>query len=101
MVAVPVFVAAEPGVPPTVGRIGSFVEQMLSRRGGDTLPAHLEDTYGVAVTATKELDLGVHRVERADGSAWIARVFPASRPLDAVRGDAALLDRLVGVGIPA
>jgi methyltransferase (TIGR00027 family) len=101
VMAAPVFVPPEPGVPPTAGRIGLFVEQMLSRRGGDTLGAHLEDTYGVPVTATKELDLGVHRVERADGSTWVARVFPTSRPLDAVRGDAALLDWLVGAGIPA
>lgn len=101
VVAAPVFVPAEPGAPPTAGRISLFVEKMLSRRGGETLGAHLEDTYGVLVTRMKELDLGVHRVERADGSIWVARVFPASRPLDAVRGDAALLDWLVGAGIPA
>jgi methyltransferase (TIGR00027 family) len=101
VVAAPIFVPAEPGMPPTAGRIGLFVEQMLSRRGGDTLAAHIEDTYGVPVTGTKELDLGVHRVERADGSTWIARAFPTSRPIDAVRGDAALLDWLIGAGIPA
>ena len=65
VVAAPIFVPAGPGVPPTAGRIGLFVERMLSRRGGDTIGAHLEDTYGVPVTGTKELDLGVHRVERA------------------------------------
>ena len=49
----------------------------------------------------RELDLGVHKVERADGSIWVARVFPADRSIDAVRGDAALLDWLVKEGIPA
>jgi len=101
VVAVPVFASVDPGTPPTVGRIGRFVEQMLHRRGGDTLAAHLEDTFGVPVTRTRELDLGVFRVERADGSTWIARVFPPSRALDAARGDADLLACLNRAGIPA
>jgi len=99
--AAPVFAPAATGAPLTAGRIGSFIERMLHRSGGETLAAHLEGTYGVPVTGARELDLGVHRVERSDGLTWIARVFPASRSLDAVREDAELLAWLLGAGIPA
>ncbi|HEX4219754.1 MAG TPA: phosphotransferase, partial [Acidimicrobiales bacterium] len=101
LVAAPVFGPAPEGVTPTRGRIGTFVERTLYRRGEDTLAAHLEATYGVPVTRVRELDLGVHRAERADGSIWVARVFPADRSIDAARGDAALLDWLVEASIPA
>ncbi len=101
VVAAPIFAPPGVGAPPTVGRIGTFWEHMLYRSGGERLGAHLEEFYGVPVTATRELDHGVHRVERADGTAWLARVFPAFRSLDAARGDAALLDWLVRAGIPA
>lgn len=101
VMAAPVFTPAATGVPPTVGRIGSFVERMLHRSGGETLAAHLQGIYGVPVTGARELDVGVHRVERSDGSTWIARVFPAARSPDAVREDAELLAWLRGAGIPA
>jgi len=101
IVAAPIFAPSGLGAPPTVGRIGTFWEHMLHRSGGERLGAHLEQVYGVPVTTTRELDLGVHRVERADGTIWLARVFPAARPLDATRADAAMLDWLVRGGIPA
>lgn len=101
VMAAPVFAPADPDVPATVGRIGTFVETMLFRRGDRTLGYHLEATYGVPVMKTKELDLGVHRVERADGSTWIARVFPATRALADVAADGELLRWLDGEGIPA
>jgi methyltransferase (TIGR00027 family) len=101
VVAAPVFAPAEPGVPPTAGRIGAFVEHMLYRRGGDTLADHLAATYGVAVTRAQELDVGVYGVQRADGSKWVARMFPSGRPVAAARGDAELLDGLNRHGIPA
>jgi len=101
VVAAPIFAPPALGAPPTIGRIGTFLEQMLHRSGWERLGAHLEQVYGVAVTATRELDVGVHRVERADGTTWVARLFPPARPLGAVRGDAALLDWLVEAGIPA
>jgi methyltransferase (TIGR00027 family) len=101
VVAAPIFAPPALHAPPTIGRIGTFLEQMLHRAGGDRLGAHLGQVYGVAVTATRELDVGVHRVERADGTTWVARLFPPARPLAAARGDAALLDWLVEEGIPA
>ena len=101
VVAAPLFVPADQGEPVTVGRLGTFVEHMLSRRGSDTLAVHLEDTYGVRVTATKELDLGVFRVTREDTSTWIARVFPRTRTVEAARADAALLGELLHREIPA
>jgi methyltransferase (TIGR00027 family) len=101
VLAAPVFAPAEPGVLPTAGQIGAFVERMLYRRGGEHLAAHLAATYGVPVTRLRELDLGVHRVERADGSKWVARVFPLGRSLASARGDADLLEWLSRQGIPA
>src|ERR1035438_8738988 len=55
------------------------------------LPSHLESRYGSRVAQLTELDLGVFRVDRRDGPSWVARVFPAARPLEEVQGDAAIL----------
>jgi hypothetical protein len=41
------------------------------------LTQHLQDRYGLAVAGLTELDLGVYRVDHADGAPWVARV---SRP---------------------
>jgi Ser/Thr protein kinase RdoA (MazF antagonist) len=65
------------------------------------LAAHLEERYGVGVAELVRLDAGVFRVDRRDGSRWVARVFPARRPLDGVEGDAAILRRLEQGGFPA
>jgi methyltransferase (TIGR00027 family) len=78
-----------------------FTERMLTRTGVESLPRHLAAVHGVEVRATLELDLGVHRVDLVDGRRWIARVFPAARPHEAVRGDAALLSWLDQQGFPA
>lgn len=101
VMAAPVFSPAPPGTRPTVGHIGRFLEAMLHREGDDGLAEHLGHTYGVPVTRRRELDVGVHRVERADGSTWVARVFPAGRPTEAAVGDAKLLERLARASIPA
>jgi hypothetical protein len=53
--------------------------------------AHLEAEYGIRVTGLSELDVGVYRVGRADGPDWVARVFPAGRPVPAAQGDAEIL----------
>lgn len=74
---------------------------MLERLRTDGLGRHLEDRYGVEVADVVSLDLGVFRVDRRDGSRWVARVFPASRPLDGVREDAAILRALERAGFPA
>jgi Ser/Thr protein kinase RdoA (MazF antagonist) len=65
------------------------------------LRSHLEATYGIAVAGLIELDLGVYRVDRDDGPAWVARHFPASRPSGAAAGDAALLRYLADQDFPA
>jgi methyltransferase (TIGR00027 family) len=71
------------------------------RSGQDTLPAHLEDRYGIQASGLIELDLGVYRVGRRDGPDWVARVFTADRPIAAAEGDAALLRRLEQDEFPA
>ncbi|MGH2849457.1 MAG: phosphotransferase enzyme family protein [Solirubrobacteraceae bacterium] len=67
----------------------------------DGLAGHLEERYGVGVSAIEPLDLGVYRVDRNDDSRWVARVFVAERPLTGVREDAAILQGLERAGFPA
>jgi Phosphotransferase enzyme family len=67
----------------------------------DGLSKHLEDRYGVEVAEVVALDRGVFRVDRRDGSRWVARVFAADRPLASVRDDAAILLALEPAGFPA
>ena len=74
---------------------------MLEPPRVEGLGTHLEGRYGVEVTAVVPLDLGVFRVDRRDGSRWVARVFAPERPLTSVQEDAALLRRLERAGFPA
>ena len=62
---------------------------------------HLEVCHGIRVRAMTQLDLGVYRVDRHDGPAWVARVFPAGRPEAAADGDAAILGALADHGYSA
>ena len=62
---------------------------------------HLADRYGVGVKKLTPLDAGVFRVDRGDGSSWVARVFPPARSLAAVEGDAAVLRLLETRAFPA
>ncbi|MGA8369790.1 MAG: SAM-dependent methyltransferase [Acidimicrobiales bacterium] len=101
VVAAPVWSTTPPDGLASIGRIAGFMERTLDRSDGEGLAVHLEDTYGVPVTRSRELDLGVHRVERTDGSTWIARVFPTVRPIEATRGDAELLSWLEAARFPA
>jgi Ser/Thr protein kinase RdoA (MazF antagonist) len=48
-----------------------------------------------------ELDVGVFRVGLLDRPDWVARVFPAARPMTAVAGDAAILTFLADHEFPA
>ncbi len=73
----------------------------LMARNTDGLAGHLADRYDIEVTGLDELDLGVFRVEKSDGQPWVARVFPAIRPLAQAHGDAELLRRLKQGGFPA
>jgi Ser/Thr protein kinase RdoA (MazF antagonist) len=63
---------------------------------GARVRAHLEDEYGIRVSKMSELDQGVFRVSQEVGPAWVARIFPAARPVSAVAGDAEILRFLAG-----
>jgi Ser/Thr protein kinase RdoA (MazF antagonist) len=78
-------------------RFGSPMPSRPAKR----LAAHLEAHYGVRVDAMTDLDVGVWRVERADGPDWVARWFPARRTAEAVAGDAEILDYLAAHDFPA
>ena len=65
------------------------------------LELHLQERYGIEVSHLAPLDLGVFRVDRRDGSRWVARVFGAERPLSGAQGDAAILRGLERAGFPA
>jgi Ser/Thr protein kinase RdoA (MazF antagonist) len=67
----------------------------------DRVAGHLQARYGVAVSGLAELDLGVYRVDRTDGPAWVARVFPAVRAESAAAGDAEILVFLERHGFPS
>jgi hypothetical protein len=75
--------------------------RMLEPPRVDGLGTYLEDRYGVEVAEVVPLDLGVFRVDRRDGSRWVARVFAAGRPLVGVEEDAAILRGLERAGFPA
>lgn len=69
------------------------------------LRSHLEATYRTPVVNLTRLPTwphsNVHRVDRADGSSWVARAFAAERPQVRVEGDAAILRHLEELGYPA
>jgi Ser/Thr protein kinase RdoA (MazF antagonist) len=67
----------------------------------DRLAGHLQARYSVEVSGLTELDLGVYRVDRADGPAWVARVFPATRAESVAAGDAEILRLLDRHGFPS
>jgi Ser/Thr protein kinase RdoA (MazF antagonist) len=73
----------------------------LVRAAVERLAPHLEATYAINVSGVRPLDVGVFRVERADGPAWVARLFPAARPLEQAYGDAQVLRLLAETGYPA
>ncbi len=74
---------------------------MLHRDGAEDLARHLETTYAIRPTAVLRLDVAVFRVDRVDGPSWVARVFPAERPLESAAGDARMLRVLEEVGYAA
>jgi Ser/Thr protein kinase RdoA (MazF antagonist) len=65
------------------------------------LPGHLVQIYGIEVAQVSELDVGVYRVARRDGPDWVARVFPAERPIAAAEEDARVLQALAQGSFPA
>ena len=82
-------------------RLDAYTEHTFTRSGLDRLPVHLEDSHGIRVADLTELDVGVFRVDREDGPAWVARVFPAARPVAAAEGDADILRFLAEHDFPA
>jgi Ser/Thr protein kinase RdoA (MazF antagonist) len=74
---------------------------MFRRKGVDTLPAHLEEVFGIAVSKVQQLDVGVFRVDRLKGTPMVARLFPARRAHAAVLGDLAVLEQLQTAEFPA
>lgn len=62
---------------------------------------HLADRYGIAVKKLTALDCGVYRIDRADGSKWVARVFPPARLGSTVERDATVLALLESLDFPA
>lgn len=81
--------------------IEDFRKQMYSPPDVERVASHLEHRYGIRVTKLTELDVGVFRVTRATAPSWIARVFPAARPISAVEGDAEILRFLEKHEFPA
>jgi Ser/Thr protein kinase RdoA (MazF antagonist) len=70
----------------------------------ERLLAHLRDRYGIAPVAATRLSVHktyVFRIDREDGSPWVARAFPPARPRAGVEGDAAILRFLERQDYPA
>jgi len=82
------------------GNLIRFGSPMPSRPA-ERLRSHLEDRYGIDVSAMTDLDVGVWRVGRADGPDWVARWFPGRRPAEAAAGDAAILRYVAAHEFPA
>jgi methyltransferase (TIGR00027 family) len=102
VMAAPIWLPAATTVAsPTTSRISNFMEHTYHRSGTDSLPGHLEATYGIRVAGVRQLDVGVFRVDRPNGASWVARLFPAARPLDAAHGDAEILRWLAVASFPA
>ncbi len=79
----------------------SPARRTAARRGVPRLAAHLSHTYGIEPTEIAQLDLGVYRVDRADGESWVARLHPSVRPRAGVDGDAEILSVLAEREYPA
>lgn len=65
------------------------------------LRAHIERCYDVGVLSLQQLDRGVFTLHLQDGRRWIARVFPPSRPVEHIEGDARILQFLEQQSFPA
>jgi Ser/Thr protein kinase RdoA (MazF antagonist) len=91
------------GVPdsPSSSTFKMTLARMYRRQGVDTLPAHLADTLGTAITRVQQLDVGVFRVDRRRGPPLVARLFSSLRPETAVHGDLEVLELLQMAPFPA
>jgi methyltransferase (TIGR00027 family) len=91
----------QPAEPPTRSVIGAYLDATFHRDAINDLGIHLEHTYGIPTVATRTLDVGTVRVDRADGTVWVARVFPAETPARVAATLTSSLDYLARVGFPA
>ena len=85
--------------------VAARVQAATQWRGEESLGAHLETRYGIKVSAVTKLSphgAGVFRVDRGDGPAWVARLYPRdARPADKVEADAEILRFLELHDLPA
>jgi Ser/Thr protein kinase RdoA (MazF antagonist) len=69
------------------------------------LAAHLHETYGIEVSGITQLSphgAGVFRIDRADGPAWVTRLFhDGGRPVESVLGDVEIMRHLEVHDFPA
>jgi Ser/Thr protein kinase RdoA (MazF antagonist) len=87
---------------PPAPAFDSVLERMYKREGVDTLPAHLEKTYGITVTKVTKLDVGVFRAARSDrGAPLVARLFSSARSQLAAEADLAALRYLAEIAFPS
>ena len=87
---------------PPAPMFDSVLQRMYQREGVATLPAHLENTYGITVAKVSQLDIGVFRIDRSGkGTPLVARLFSAARPYTAAEADLAVLRYLAEIGYPS
>ncbi len=70
----------------------------------DRLLDHLRSQYGInpaGATQISQHNSHTFRIERTDGSPWVARAFPPARPRSGAEGDADILRFLERQGYPA
>ena len=70
----------------------------------ERLVAHLRDRYGIDPVGAAKLSVHktyVFRIDRKDGSPWVARAFPPARPRAGAEGAAAILRFLEQQDFPA
>jgi Ser/Thr protein kinase RdoA (MazF antagonist) len=82
-------------------RIGTVIREVYRRPGAELLPGHLEERYGIRVTAITRLDGGVAKVTHDGGPPWVARIYLSSRPAARTEADAEVLRFLERQGFPA
>jgi Ser/Thr protein kinase RdoA (MazF antagonist) len=67
----------------------------------EALRVHLVERYGFRAQTQFPFDQDVVLLRRDDGPSWVARIFPAERPVSAVERDAAILRWLADRDYPA
>jgi Ser/Thr protein kinase RdoA (MazF antagonist) len=77
------------------------LQRMYDRVGVDTLPDHLESSCDITVEQMTQLDVGVFRVDRREGTPLVVRMFSAARSPAAAQADMAVLRHLEQIGFPA